>query len=326
MKVINTMPKRNQETNYSMQSEKKETAIAVYIIAGIVLAVIVAFILLNPLKPVTNISTNNDVLVNKSDTIPGVSKVEGNPINKVPVYSNPFFSEKELNKNEKENAEKLSKSLSAQGMKLTIKPVSKESTVEGTEIQIQVLEFKPKEKIKISFELNASEKINGTLTAEKFKLGEIEENVVANGAIISSPFQWLEGEKNVENSLIWLSDLTFDELSTTRETSINFDFNVEPQWIKEKKKFLPQKGIYGIDLTNNGETSYYNIKINNEMQTIEVIKAIDLLENQFIVLANSQNPLILRISNPSTPSLSNTENLNSLKENVLFQVTEIQTI
>lgn len=112
------------------------------------------------------------------------------------------------------------------------------------------------------------------------------------------PFYWQPGETFNDTSLMWLSREAFSELQTTRRTRWSED-------VLTKLSVLPLAVIEEIRATTEDRTIHLNaepeytsfeVSVNGRTQVLQAIKAYDDFGNEYLILADADNPLIVKFT------------------------------
>ena len=178
--------------------------------------------------------------------------------------------------------------------------------------------------------------------------GTISTSALDDGDRLLLPSLWTEGEAGeVEETLIWLSRVQYDELVNTRKTTLSFGLFDESlaqiedvadqvqSYIDQLATLIPGDTDEGaeeeveedlLDLEASGDWGEYTVTIDGVVSSVRVIEA----KNRFgslRILANAENPLVLEVQ--LTPFAQG--NLETLTPDGFvegfagYEVTEIRT-
>lgn len=144
--------------------------------------------------------------------------------------------------------------------------------------------------------------------------GTVQTDALGNAARITLPSYWPEGMYDVrgdENSVLWLSRAQYDELVSTRSSHIalglfdstlqgviDFGENVESALAKLQGNIASDDAQSSADVTKlsaEADWGEYTLLVNGTMSTVRVVEASSLFAD-YVVLANPENPLILKVS------------------------------
>ena len=107
----------------------------------------------------------------------------------------------------------------------------------------------------------------------------------------ATPYNWQPEDRH---ALIWLSDLQFDDLVNYTTTETLIDWRSTPTWFTElSDDYIFEGADYVIraDRTPEGLT----VKVNGMAQEVQCIRATDILLNEYWILDNKTNPIILKL-------------------------------
>lgn len=115
------------------------------------------------------------------------------------------------------------------------------------------------------------------------------------------PMFWEPGETTTETSAIWLSQEAFQELMEARQTAWSPDVLTRITWVGKEV----QERIHSA-VENVGEDEVYleaeadfvdfELTVNGQRTTIEAIKAHDSFGNEYIIVANEADPLVVKFT------------------------------
>lgn len=113
------------------------------------------------------------------------------------------------------------------------------------------------------------------------------------------PLYWQEpGERVTDSSLLWLSQEAFRELKTTRRALWTPDIMTRLSLLplvvlRQLEEEAADREIY---LEAEEEFADYELSVNGERATVQAIVAYDSFGNEYLILDNEDNPLILRFT------------------------------
>lgn len=171
--------------------------------------------------------------------------------------------------------------------------------------------------------------------------GEIMTDALNNAERILLPSYWPEGEYNVrgeENSVVWLSRQQYDELVTTRsshvavglfdttlQSMIDFGEDVSGALAKLQGELATQE-TSNSDITKlsaDEDWGSMTLTVNGEATTVRTVTASSLLAN-YVILANPENPLILKVSvKPLSLGLGMLSALSVVKSLAGYEITSL---
>ncbi len=144
--------------------------------------------------------------------------------------------------------------------------------------------------------------------------GTVITDALGNAERVTMPSYWPEGEYDVrgaENSVVWLSRAQYDELVSTRsshialglfdstlQSAIDFGDTVENALAKLQGNIATSDAQSNYDvtkLTAEGDWGVYTLLVNGTRSNVQVIEAKSLFAD-YVILANPENPLILKVS------------------------------
>ncbi len=144
--------------------------------------------------------------------------------------------------------------------------------------------------------------------------GSVKTDGLGNAERILLPAYWPAEDYDVtgdQNSVIWLSRAQYDELTTTRTSHIalglfdstleklqNFSSNVTEALAKLEGKVASNSVASNSDITKltaDEDWSNYTLNINGTPTVVRTVTASSELAN-YVILANPENPLILKVA------------------------------
>ncbi|HCC83852.1 TPA: hypothetical protein DEP96_03305 [Candidatus Uhrbacteria bacterium] len=144
--------------------------------------------------------------------------------------------------------------------------------------------------------------------------GSVKTDGLGNAERILLPAYWPAQDYDVtgdQNSVLWLSRAQYDELTTTRTSHIalglfdstleklqNFSSNVTAALAKLEGKVASNAAATNSDITKlsaDENWSNYTLNINGTSTVVRAVTANSDLAN-YVILANPENPLILKVS------------------------------
>jgi hypothetical protein len=146
------------------------------------------------------------------------------------------------------------------------------------------------------------------------------------------PLYWpLSEESTTEASLMWLSQEAFDELERTRQTRWSADvltmFTSLPIWAIEQLN----EETAGCELYLTAEPDFvdFDMTVDGQRVRVQAIQAFDDFGNEYIILDNAENPLIVkfRFDAVSTGAVGIDTGIWTLIKAIFsgYQVVEIRT-
>jgi len=134
-----------------------------------------------------------------------------------------------------------------------------------------------------------------TMTQEGLITGQALDD--AHAALL--PIYWPQVETEAtDTSLMWLSSQAFNELKETRQTRWSADVLTRlsnlPRWALDQ--IDEATADRNISLTAEPEFIEFEVTIDNQPTAVQAIEAIDDFGNEYIILDNAENPLILKFT------------------------------
>jgi hypothetical protein len=129
--------------------------------------------------------------------------------------------------------------------------------------------------------------------------GMITATGLANANDAYLPLYWQEpGARVTDSSLLWLSQETFHELKTTRRTRWTPDIMTRLSLLplvvlRQLEEKAADREIY---LEAEADFVSYDLLVNDQRSTVQAIQAYDSFGNEYIILDNENNPLILKFT------------------------------
>jgi hypothetical protein len=137
----------------------------------------------------------------------------------------------------------------------------------------------------------------------------VQETVTVEGTITATglrdaqdaylPLYWQEsGRSTTDTSLLWLSQQAFQELKTTRRTRWTPDIMTRLSLLplivlRQLEEEATDREIY---LEAEADFVTYELLVNGERTAVQAIKAYDTFGNEYLILDNEDNPLILKFT------------------------------
>lgn len=113
------------------------------------------------------------------------------------------------------------------------------------------------------------------------------------------PMFWDPGAMTTETSAIWLSHEAFQELEETRQTDWSADVLTRITWVgKEAQERIHSAAEKVDDVTLEAESDFveFELTAGGQTTTVEAIKAHDSFGNEYIIVANEANPLVVKFT------------------------------
>jgi hypothetical protein len=100
---------------------------------------------------------------------------------------------------------------------------------------------------------------------------------------------------------MWLSREAFQELTETRETAWSPDVLTRITWVGKEAQEQIHSALEDVDedevsLEAEGEFVDFEVTVDDQRTTVQAIKAHDSFGNEYIVLANEANPLVVKFT------------------------------
>lgn len=172
--------------------------------------------------------------------------------------------------------------------------------------------------------------------------GTIETDALDNAERVTLPSYWPEGAYDVrgdENSVVWLSRAQYDELVATRsshvalglfdstlEDILGFGDVVESALSKLQGNIAADSAASNTDvtkLTADPDWGDYTLTLNGTRSVVKTVTASSLFAN-YIILANAENPLILKVGvKPLSLGLGMLSTLSAINSLAGYHVTAI---
>jgi hypothetical protein len=128
--------------------------------------------------------------------------------------------------------------------------------------------------------------------------GKIAVTGVERAHEVLLPLYWDPGTTQTETSLIWLSQEAFTELSETRQTRWSPDVLTRFSLLSMEMVQQIEERTDEEDFSLNAEPELvsYEFSVNGEDVRVEAIQAYDDFGNEYIILDNERNPLIVQFT------------------------------
>lgn len=169
------------------------------------------------------------------------------------------------------------------------------------------------------------------------KTGVYTSPALASAINLLLPSYWSEGDQTIEDSsLIWLSKKQYDELASTKETTLSlglFDAELSSlasmtDTVRNAINALQQKAADASQsediykLTAEDDWGTFSLKIDGAEKTVRTIEASNWF-GSYVILANPENPLVLKAT--LNPFALGSLDFSSLLSSFLgYEVTEVK--
>lgn len=113
------------------------------------------------------------------------------------------------------------------------------------------------------------------------------------------PMYWEPGETTTETSAMWLSREAYRELEETRETAWSADVLTRVSWVGKSAQERIRDGVKEVDdVTLAAEATYvdFELSVGGRSTTVRAIEAHDSFGNEYVILANAANPLVVKFT------------------------------
>lgn len=113
------------------------------------------------------------------------------------------------------------------------------------------------------------------------------------------PMYWKPGETTTETSAIWLSTEAYRELKETRQTDWTADVLTRISWVGPEAMDRIHDGVATVDdvsLEADAEFVDFELTVDGQRTAVEAIRAHDSFGNEYIILANEANPLVVKFT------------------------------
>lgn len=110
------------------------------------------------------------------------------------------------------------------------------------------------------------------------------------------PLYWEPGERTTTSSLMWLSQEAFQELRDTRQTAWSSDPLTQISWVGEEVKERINRSVSEMEevlLEAEADFISYELTVDGQQTTLQAVNAHDSFGNQYVILHNEQNPLVV---------------------------------
>lgn len=113
------------------------------------------------------------------------------------------------------------------------------------------------------------------------------------------PMFWQPGETTTDTSAIWLSREAYRELRETRETAWSKDVLTRISWVgKEVQERIDSAAENVDEVVLEAEADFVEYELTRDGQriTVEAIQAYDSFGNEYVIVANETNPLVVQFT------------------------------
>lgn len=113
------------------------------------------------------------------------------------------------------------------------------------------------------------------------------------------PMHWTPGETTTDTSAMWLSREAFRELRDDRRTSWSADPLTRISWVGEDVRERIHSGVNEVDdvlLEAEADFVDFDLDVADQRTTVAAIAAHDSFGNEYVVLANEANPLVVKFT------------------------------
>lgn len=113
------------------------------------------------------------------------------------------------------------------------------------------------------------------------------------------PMFWEPGETTTETSAVWLSQEAFQELKETRRTAWSADVLTRITWVGREVQERIASGVENVDevvLEAEADFVDFELSVDSRTITVQAIKAHDTFGNEYIIVANEVNPLVVKFT------------------------------
>ncbi len=157
-------------------------------------------------------------------------------------------------------------------------------------------------------------KIPDPIYVDVTTVGSVKTDALGNAERILLPAYWPTGDYDAtgqQDSVLWLSRAQYDELVSTRSSHValglfdstlsklqNFGSNVTDALAKLEGRVASSDATTNTDITKltaDADWSNYKLSVNGVETTVRAVTASSELAN-YVILANPENPLILKVS------------------------------
>lgn len=115
------------------------------------------------------------------------------------------------------------------------------------------------------------------------------------------PMFWDPGETTTETSAMWLSREALQELTETRQTAWSPDVLTRIAWVGKEVQERIHSAVENVDeeeVVLEAEADFVNFEltVNRQRTSVKAIKAHDSFGNEYIIVANDANPLVVKFT------------------------------
>jgi len=115
------------------------------------------------------------------------------------------------------------------------------------------------------------------------------------------PMFWEPGQTTTDTSAMWLSREAFRELRETRQTAWSPDVLTRISWVGKEVQERIHSAVEQVDEEEvylEAETDFvdFELTVDGQPTTVQAIEAHDSFGNEYVVLANEANPLVVKFT------------------------------
>lgn len=113
------------------------------------------------------------------------------------------------------------------------------------------------------------------------------------------PMFWEPGELTTDTSAIWLSQEAFQELKETRQTAWSADVLTRISWVGKEVQDRIHGAVEDADevlLEATADFVEFELTADGQTTSVQSLKAHDSFGNEYIILANEANPLVVKFT------------------------------
>lgn len=113
------------------------------------------------------------------------------------------------------------------------------------------------------------------------------------------PMFWEPGETTTNTSAIWLSREAYRELEGTRRTAWTADVLTRITWVGREVQERIHDAVETVDevvLEAEGDYVAFELTTDGEPTTVQAVKAHDSFGNEYVIVANEANPLVVEFT------------------------------
>lgn len=131
--------------------------------------------------------------------------------------------------------------------------------------------------------------------------GTITADGLADAHATLLPMFWKPGAMTTDTSAIWLSEEAFRELRDTRQTPWSADALTRITWVGKEAQERIHGAVENVDedeVVLEAEADFVEFELTSDSRTttVQAIKAHDTFGNEYVVLANEANPLVVNFT------------------------------